>query len=526
MKERTRSFFLVLAFFALVWPAFLSFKEALVSAGHFHLTGDEAYHTELIENLAQTGKYRLWNSAPFALHLTTGPAIIVPAAALNRILPISSVRAGRAIVIFYQMLFALTIGCLALRLLPAPTRNTPVSQWIWSGIAVGLFYEGFRGLQETNYFMYGVLGDGVGSAFLLFCVWALYEKRIFWAGVFASLAVFCKPYYLLLPLTLAFWSVAQEIFLQKPFFKKLHPLLPVMAGLLLPLFLFFLWVIATLGWSDGSGLLASYPEIMRATNGAGLPTTGREGSDVLSRVTQHYVGLGHLLKPRSAIMLLLGFSIALYRGVIKKTMPPAFLFLLSFAALHFCWWLLVTPTPEARYFLPVATALFLFACAALAGWVYFIFNKFLGVTERPGKETRVFLSLAVCYLFLHFGSQVAKEWIKITGNPEDCGVCRQILLQNYWKKLDPRPTDVWSTSTGYAPEVDSLLSAPYQVHVFDPDQALPDFSKETWVVVGEYSKEGTLPWLTKHGCNLEFGISQGQFGFWRCAGPSKSRLPI
>src|SRR5688572_25074837 len=77
------------------WPVLTQLREALTRAHWFHLTSDEALHGELIEKLAQTGSYGQWASEPFAPNLTTGPAVIVPAAAISALTSWPAARTGR-----------------------------------------------------------------------------------------------------------------------------------------------------------------------------------------------------------------------------------------------------------------------------------------------------------------------------------------------------------------------------------------------------------------------------------------------
>lgn len=501
---------------AVAWPAFLSLGDALSRTGWFHLTGDEALHAEVISNLSQTGKYQNWGGSPFALHLTTGPTVILPAALLSKVTKLSPAESGRAVVFVYH-LFLLTVLTIliwnALSLTKAQTADrSKLHLILFSVLTIGFFHMGWRGLQETHYYLFGILGDGVAGFYFVGAVFFFLKRWFFWGGIFSSLAVLSKPYWILLPAMVLIMLLSSK--------KKL---LLALGGMILPWMFWGGWMVTELGFERTFLLILAYPSLMRSANQAGLPTANEFSVlGLLVLVQKHFFSLFKLLKFRSLLMALVGF---IYGAIHRKRSQVLYLLSL-FGTLHFLWWFLLSPGSEPRYLLP----------ALMSGWILFLLLFLNWLKEKirselifQRREILFFLFPLFFISLIYFGVQVKSEWRKNEQNYKSCGFCRQLQIQKFWKKVvNQNPTHspvIWITSQNYAQDMDLLLSAPALKKIWEEkaflkaikDQKLEHSSPTPyWILIGEDPNPRALQWIQKNNCREIYVVPTTTEGFWSC----------
>lgn len=484
---------------ALSWPLFISLKHSLTQAPCFHITDDEALHAEIIENLMQTGKYKRWSGQPFAPELTTGPTVLLPAALLGKMTNMSSAMSGRAIILLYHFLTLLMLAQLTWRVARKNDFNIAGSLVLIAS-TLGIFHLCWRGLQDTHYYNFGILGEGAGVFYLLITLLSTNRNRFFQAGFFASLAVLSKPYMLFLPISLVLYAFYLT-------FKRKDWLLPLFAieGIMIPWLAWVGWMTFEIGLISTVEYWLRYPVIMRHVNGAGLPETlNFSAHQILSQISAHIKALPTLMKWRSILLCSAGL-------VFSASIPTQLhRFLIIFTALHLGWWLTLSPGAQSRYLLPVIF------CAIIG-----VLSLFLQIASKelknifPGllKPKTAIICLTFATLFIYFGLQIEKtraDW----SDYSKCGLTRQLMMQRFWNDLPEHPR-IWSTSAGYTGDLDLMLTAPYSSTCFDPKT--PDIlPADSWVSIGENPKEGALELLKKRDCKPVFAIPGSNVGFWKC----------
>lgn len=504
-----------------LWPAKLSLEEALKRAYWFHLTDDEAQHAELIEHLTQTDRYGEWRGRPFAPTLTTGPTLIVPASLLQKMTGLPSAHTGRTVSLLYHLgTLALVFVLSAVALWPRPF--TTAGWWMAGWIGIGLFHLLWRGLSETHYYIFGILGEGAAVFFILACFLAFIRARFLWAGVFASLAVLSKPYCALLPLSLLicfFWTGFGAWHLRLKSRAFLKSFVSLVSGLALPWIFWIGWMILEMGSSQTFEWWLNYPEIMRETNGAGLPPH-LTFQGLLTEFFQKLPLALELFKPRTLLISLAGYAWATYR--IFKTQPskskpdPVAIILpliWTFSTLHLAWWFLLSPGAQARYVFPAAVALWISALY----FVFAILRHLLSFLKKPPLPYLTITAAFLLVLFVVTAARVSATWNLNRDNFETCELCRQLAIQTFWKNTEERP-DLIYTSGSHA-DKELLLTAPYETQRLDFKKfslRLPEAST-SWVTYGDFSPPETKTFLRRHQCKPAFVIPHRMDGFWKCS---------
>lgn len=515
-----RSLLISLLAVALCWSAFQSLTDALIRAQWFELTSDEALHGELIASFAETGRYQAWSGTPFAPALTTGPTVILPAALLARVTGMPATLAGRATLFFYHLFFLGVLAAIAVRLLRegANPVTRPIAA-VTAVLAIGLLHQGWRGMTETSYYLFGILGEGAVAFYVALCVWFLVrssspEKRDFLgAGLAAMLAVLSKP-------TLMFFPVL--FFLLTLFTSETRRHTHwVTLGLAAPLAAGAAWMLTTLGPTGFTDWWIQYPKIMRALNGAGIPThQALQEQGFFGLVLERLREIPEIVRPRALILAISGFAAGAWfswRGA--KPQAFAFKLLLTFGILHFSWWLFLSPGKVPRYLFP----------AMLAGWIAFVTWATPALARKFSRLP--FRALPVALLLVGvtsvFALRVGAQWIANHRNWKECAFCRELEFQSYWKSLSAqeRPVFLWSTSTGVANDREMFLSAPYSL-VSESDSKHGGPPSGAWVAVGAHARAGTHQWIAANACQPIFTLPgpNGPEGFWTCEEkPGKTR---
>lgn len=492
---------------ALSWPMWNSLQDAFSRAHWYPLTGDEALHAEVITVLAETGRYSSWVHSPFVGHLTTGPTVIVPAALLSFLLPISPSSAGRVMLLIYHLAFLGLLGFWMVELLFHEfSRKRKALRVLFALSLLGIFHMAWRGLQGSGYFLFGILGEGAGVFYLTSTLYLLWKNNfqttpsrfLRWAGVCASLAVLSKPYFgLLIP------CLFVGPFFVLPNRKHFtHSALFLLQGIALPFFLYWLWMVFVLGFGGSLTHLLSIPGTMRDANGAGLPQTLSLNS-LFSACLEHIQSLPQILKVRSLLLALAGviFLAVSTSRRIRFTSLTAFSFL--FVILHLGWWFFLSPGAQARYLLPPLLVLWVFC---LFGVVHVIRrvpqNLFPVVDPRQA-------SLAFSIALLFFGFQVVNSWVQTASQWSHCAFCRQRAIQTKWKQLHAsaplQELRARTTAQGHVPGLDLALSAPHALVK----------SPAPYVLVGPWhDKLGFLEGT--QGCKKIFGFPKMNEGIFQC----------
>jgi hypothetical protein len=501
----------------LAWPALTNLRHAFVQAHRFHLTVDEALHAEVIERLAQTGTYAAWTGPAFAPRLTTGPAVIVPAAAMSWITGVSGAGAGRAWIVIFHVLTLVLVARMGARAAP-PTWGIRGSV-IGAAAAAGIFETGWRGLRESEYFLFGILGEGALAFFVTVALYFLLrrgrdpEPRPWLpplaVGLAASLASLAKPYAILFPLVLAGWALVRIV--RHP--RERGARLLLLGGIAAPWLAWLAWMAAVLGVAGTWQFWADYPRLMREVNGAGLPGAGHLGfGGWLTLVKTHLLAVFDFLKPRSVLLAAVGLA-GLWR--LRRAFPAARA-LLVYAVLHGAWWVFLSPDVQSRYLVPFLVLAWVAIVPALLEPI-FLGLRTLVPEQLLDPPTRVGPVLAaLCAAGLAMVTQAGLEWRRDLREPGGCGFCRQLAAQGYWRGVAgtaSRPASLWSTARGSDADSDLVLSAPYELRTFavasDQSQA-----REGWVLVGENPQEGTEAYLRLHGYRPVFTLPGSTVGFW------------
>lgn len=181
----------VILVLAVLWSALQSWSDIATRAVWFHLTGDEALHSELIEVLVRTGMYQQWSGPAFAPVLTTGPALIIPSTLLKAVFGLPAAVSGRLVSFFYYVGACVSVVYLARWRFPAFTRFNVL---LFTLATLGIFHIQWRALADNFYYPYAVLGEQAMIFWLCVAVAAQWKSRPYWAGCAAGLALLSKPY--------------------------------------------------------------------------------------------------------------------------------------------------------------------------------------------------------------------------------------------------------------------------------------------------------------------------------------------
>jgi len=522
----------------LSWSVLTNLRHAAVKAHQFHITPDEAAHSEVIEVLSRTGLYQTWDGSPFAPVLTTGPTLLAPAALAEKLTGLAGSEMGRAgsFLYFFGVLAVLFVSSFrtAARGLRGEAGEVPMGARVVVGILSCAFFEiAWRGYDSSDYYLFGVLGEGASVFFLLICLINEIEGRSAWiSGAAASLAALSKPYLVLLPLALVLswlWAVLRPEQENeddcRPALKRLGTGL---VGIAAPWLIWIGWMAARMGLGGTVRFWINYPKIMKAANGAGLPDHAPESLSAWAFETIRKVrsGIG-LMKARSFLLIVLGFGAWVLRPPTRAKVLPIF------ALAHLAWWVFLSPGIQSRYLLPVV----------VSGWLAFIAAVWLplsraGISYLSAHKRRSIIRwdwVLACSVFAWVVAgtsmilQVSQSWKKDNESVSDCGFCRQLQLQAYWKSLpEPRPR-LLSLSSDLAHDADLVLTAPHEIELRDLKNISPP-ERTQWVLWGEEPAlgfSGMFERIKLWNCQPIYAFSHalsrpeeaGGEGFYQCQGP-------
>lgn len=503
-----KKFLLPIIAVAVAWPCFTSVKDAAERAQWFHITGDEALHAEIIENLAQTGSYQDWRGSRFVPHLTTGPTLIVPAALLQRTFHIRGAVAGRVISFAYFLGFLALILTL-LSFFTGKSRIAPGDRAMILLFGLGAFFWHWRTLQDDLYYAFAILGEGPAAFFMVLAIWASLRQRVFWTGLAAGLSALSKPYLALLPVILLIDSVFSMGRVRWPGRQERRNFGKLFAGIALPWGLWILWMALSLGPLQSFLFWKNYPAIMRATNGGGLATgAGLSLGFFLHQIVDKVHALPTILKARGLVLASLGIVSSLWLYPRQKEWKPW----CAFSWIHLLWWFFLSPGVQARYLMPAF--LILSILNLKAGFLIVQRQNFWQRQKlwRLPRTSPAMIAFLGAFVIMKFSLSIGSSWQRNWNNMESCGFCRQLKAQEYWLRLPQRPT-LYSTSTSYVRDLDLVLTAP---HELEPLPAPTELVSPGWITVGEFAKQGTLEQLKNRHCHPVFELDLSQDGFWEC----------
>ncbi len=504
---------------ALGWPAFRHLTEAGKRIYWFHLTDDEAQHTELIERLSQTGQYGEWSGPPFAPRLTTGPTVVLPASLLQRSLHLASAHAGRIVVLAYHfLLLALLISIARTWLAPRPFTRAGTVVIALAG--AGIFHSVYGGLSETGYYLFGVLGEGAAAFFLIATLFSFSRSMFFLAGVAASLAVFSKPYMLTLLPALILAKFIQNF--RTPKISVLSQIFSVLFGIAVPFLAWIWWQMMVMGFEPTLAWWRAYPQTMRETNGAGFPAQfsfSFLGLGMIEAWLEHCRGLLTIMKAKSVLAWMIGIGF-IVSGALRFYKRSGFMIVAAcFALAHGAWWFTLSPGAQARYFFPLA----------VLGWTGFTiavlrFGKWSLSRLTGGHQARWvhgfqphfgFTALVAIVMVGSFSWDIAETWKANRGRFDRCELCRQLVIQDFYRSVAPakRPSVIFTTSTKADKEL--FLSAPYRYQAFDPLSPVR-MPSGSWVSVGDFARPGATEFVREH-CKKIFTPPARLEGFWNCS---------
>jgi len=500
---------LTILIIAISWSAWRSISDALIKGQWFHLTEDEAIFAEVIEVFSETGKYGAWNGEEFSPWITAGPAALVPPALLKRMTGMSSSHAGRIGSFFFHLLMVDLILLLAFFgknrfVLPK------VSDWLpFALLTIGIFYQGWRGVQNAEYFMFGVFGESAALFYLVLTLFLLARDRVFLAAAAATAAVLAKPYMFFLIVSLAIVLI---------FEKKKRPMLRALFGVASVLSIYSMWMISSLGVNGFIEYWLVYPDRMSGLTGTkGLSVNFLTSGFVLDKLKSDVARFFHIVKIRTALMVLFGFFIALLNYDRNRWVKLSMVYF----GIQSAWFLLLGPGNIPRYILPALIPPIMVLCVYLGAW----FKEWFIQLEINYRAAWVFLMLTPLLIFSY---RVEQNWKKNYENLATCGLCRQLAAQEYWKnsRLD-RDIPIWTATTGYSRDLAFVLSASYRINSFDPviskksgwPSSIDTESKPSegdWVIFGEMPKPGLLDYLREKKCQPVFRLPSSNEGFWKC----------
>ncbi len=477
--------FWAVATLAVMWPALQSWGDILTRAVWFHLTADEALHSEFIEVLAQTGKYQPWNGPVFAPHATTGPALILPAAILSWISGWPGAAMGRVVSFIYYLGTCILICKLVLKpLVGRPTFNRTLACLL----ALGIFHTQWRALRENFYYPYGVLGEQAMIFWLCASFFALMSKRSLRAGVACGLALLSKPYCIF---------IAPVFLITLCFQKDGRGVARFTAGLLIPWTGWLTWMAFVLGLNGTVQYWIQYPQVMKQANGGLAPAT-LPFSAVLAQIPR-------ILNMKGIFFLIAGFFTVLLQARRQPWSRP----LAVFAFIHLFWWAFAAPGPQPRYLVP---AYLIFCLSSLS----FLLERVFAWRQPPAWSPAI-RATVLFFCVAAVSWRAIPEWMRISSDLPSYGFPQQLLVQQDWKKLQARhPDSLLTTQPEFGDDAALLLSAPFSVHRVPADE-LPRWLKPgAWFLFGENTPASASEYLRRAACQKMGGVQSGPIGIWAC----------
>lgn len=487
----------------LSWQWSANLRHAFVQAHRFQLTGDEGFHCEIISQLSQNGRYSAWSGELFAPIVTTGYPVLATAALVSRVSGAHPCDAGRGVVVTYHLILLALVMFWAWAITGARggLERVAVALCAW-----GILHTGWRAYSSSDYYMFGLMGEGAAMAFSIAAVWAASRGKLGWAGSAASLAVLGKPYMMFLPATLGLYAlvacVRGKTEVKAQFWR-------LCAGLAAPWVVWVGWMV----WVQGPGVTLDwwikYPATMRSVNGGGLPAADASIWDGVALRLKELDSVAGL-----SAWLLAGLGAARARSVLGAFAGS---WARGFMLVHALWWLVLTPGIQTRY---------LSGFFALS-WSIAVMALLSMVKERMAARWGEVLCRAALIGLVLGGlaisiAQVPRTFKAVTRNSDEaatrCEYCRQKWLSRWWAEnrdsvgvTDVNPLLSYSTAT--MPDLEVTLLRKTPVVRIRLDQKLPAASL---AVVGQFSAEGTYDALLQRGCSPLQLYPGSREGFLRC----------
>lgn len=521
---------------SLFGAAIPSVRVTLERAQWFQVTPDEALHAEVIESLAQTGRYALWTplgeknpevpkkGSLGALNLTTGPTLIVPAALLEKVTGHRAIIAARLVSVAYFLGTLILLFHIASHLSRQHKMNVR-ENLIAACSSVGFFFLQWRALQDTNYYSFAILGEGPAVFFVVLALWSGLKNRFTLMGAACSLAALSKPYFALLPFCLGVLIVMRLLIRGSRQERSRAFFWPTLIGLSAPIAFVLTAFLVTFGARETLSILRSYPAIMKAANGAGL---GAEWAPSLhffqSLILTKLHTLPTILKLRGVIFFVVGAFLSLRLSYRSRAFAP----LIAFAWLHLIWWFFFTGATVSRYLMPAYLIFTLVNFIFVIGIMKKIMRAF---TSGSTVILIIGISSMLGYHAYYLGLTTSKNWKNLEANP----FYRQISAQNFWLlQLEDQSSTrtgitkniplLYSTSTSaYAHDIDYVISQPYEFSTKKLLNPIEPFPSDGWIVLGELPEP---TWFAAIQKALEAGKCQsvagvpyfiaGQRGFYAC----------
>lgn len=516
LKTRVMQGLLLLVALVLVWPAIQSWSDALIRGFWFHLTEDEAFYAEIIQNLKFRGVYGGWDITPFSPSITGGPAFLFPLAAfakLTELVNLNTAIAARTGCFLFHLGAVSFFIALAKKFIPK-NKSIPV-------IALFIFFQVWRGIPENNYMTFGILAESAVTFYLFASLYFLSNKRFFWAGTCASLVVLAKPYMIFFPigfLVAMFWLTTENMR------SRLRFSTTIILGLALPLLFWFLFMGAKLGFLEMIQYWLNYPKAVSSFSGT---------DSVLSPVQKFIFHLQHYkeaMSVRAWLFTLVGLAVigaqVFRKRHVEKSVPMT---CLIFAVLHLIWWFFLSPGITPRYLMPVPMV-------ALMGWLFIIqwivqcliidfFSRSLKKLRiRSFLEKSFFFSRSFFYpiLFLLVTLAVAKkvipEWKGNFGNYDSCQFCRQVYVLDEWQKIGSTVVPskfIWVSTGTHTVDRDLLFSAPARVMKIETSNDLSKIHPKDWASVSDFTQPFFRTWVAQH-CVKKINPPLQTVGLWEC----------
>jgi hypothetical protein len=503
-----RTFLLSLVLIALSWPLFNGIASALGRSYWFELTNDESSIGEVIQNIASRGFYGNWHDTQFPAEITPGPMFMLPAAWLAKVSGLLAAESGRIVSFLYFAAFLAAIAGFTRCFLKA---RAEVSRIALIFFALGIFYQGWSGIQGNNYWLFGVFGESAAVFYLVLSLLFLHRSSWFWAGIFASLSLLSKPYMLYLPA-----SVGLVVFVSDPLGKK-GRLWPTVFGLALPIGLWQAYMIAQLGVEGWLAYWKAYPQALKSQTGLqSLEASSKSAIQLFfDKVIDRLSTAWSFLKIRSFVLALMG-AVFLIRNFRKGVV---FQVALVYTLIHFAWFFGMSTWVIPRYIFTSLTVLWIFAALWGVEFVTDGFERWLPSTGNKLLSRNSVLALIFPFLFVAgiTGYRAVGEWKRSAASPDTCGFCQQRLMLHYWKELKNPPT-VWSLGTEPG-DIGFLFSNHYQLREWQvPELDRADLPPSgDWVLYGLFSDRRVLDLIKRRGCTPVFTVSKTWFGFWKCS---------
>lgn len=488
---------LLLGALALAWPAIQTWSDALVRGLWFHLTEDEGFYAEVIQNLKIRGTYGGWEIPPFSPAITGGPAFLLPLAFFSKITGLNTAVAARVGCFLFHLGAVAFFIALSKKIVPQ-SRSIPI-------LALLIFFLVWRGIPENGYMIFGILAESTVTFYLFASLYFAATRRFFWAGCCACLTVLAKPYMIFFPAAFLGAMVLTGLKANSPTQRNTF-LAKMLISLAVPLLLWFVFMATKLGTSGMIQYWLAYPKAVSAFSGTASALSP------LDRALLHALHWKEAMSIRAWIFTIVGLGVLVSHGARKKnpdkTVP---LICLTFAALHLIWWFFMSPGVTARYLMPVPMV-------ALVGWIYLVKYRIRFLSEKsvifsPFVFYTVFALLTTAVVV----KKVAPEWKKNLGNYDSCQFCRQVYVISAWEKnhSGPELKSVWISTGTHTADRDQLFSAPTHTRRIDTASDLSKIQSGDWVSVSDFTQPFFKTWVSEN-CVKKINPPLQSNGLWEC----------